>query len=104
MKYEELVEGYKKVVRKIYSPRLYCERVITFLRNYKPLQERRFRLHSYDIKALFKSIWLLGLRGKGRVYYWKLFFWSLLRRPRLFPLAVTLAVYGFNFRKLFENY
>ncbi|MHC4387654.1 MAG: B12-binding domain-containing radical SAM protein [Planctomycetota bacterium] len=104
MKYEELVEGYKKVVRKIYSPRLYYERVITFLRNYKPLQERRFRLHSYDIKALFKSIWLLGLRGKGRVYYWKLFFWSLLRRPRLFPLAVTLAVYGFNFRKLFENY
>ncbi|MHC4346538.1 MAG: DUF4070 domain-containing protein, partial [Planctomycetota bacterium] len=40
----------------------------------------------------------------GRIYYWKLIFWSLLRRPRLLPLAVTLAIYGFHFRKMFENY
>ncbi|MHC4617618.1 MAG: B12-binding domain-containing radical SAM protein [Planctomycetota bacterium] len=104
MKYEELVEGYKKVVGRIYSHKLYYERVITFLRNYKPLHRSRLRLHTYDIPAFLKSIWVLGLRGNGRIYYWKLLVWSLLRRPKLFPLAVTLAVYGFHFRKMFESY
>jgi radical SAM superfamily enzyme YgiQ (UPF0313 family) len=104
MKYEELVEGYKAVVGKIYSHKLYYQRVISFLRNYQPFQQGKLRLHSYDLRAFAKSIWFLGLRGSGRIYYWKLIFWSLLRRPRLLPLAVTLAIYGFHFRKMFENY
>jgi hypothetical protein len=29
-------------------------------------------------------------------------FWTLLRRPRLFPLAVTLSIYGFHFRQVIE--
>ncbi|MDP2968887.1 MAG: DUF4070 domain-containing protein [Deltaproteobacteria bacterium] len=37
--------------------------------------------------------------GRGRVYYWKLFLWALARRPRAFPLAITLAIYGHHFRK-----
>jgi radical SAM superfamily enzyme YgiQ (UPF0313 family) len=104
MSYDELVEGYKKVVRKIYSQKLYYERVVTFLKNYRPLPRGKFRLHSYDIKAFLKSMWVLGLRGKGRLYYWKLIAWSLLRRPRLLSLAVTLAAYGFHFRKISEDY
>jgi radical SAM superfamily enzyme YgiQ (UPF0313 family) len=104
MSYEELSEGYKRVVSKIYSPKLYYERLVTFLRDYRPLQRNRFRLHTYDIKAFLKSVWVLGLRAEGRRYYWKLVFWSLLRRPRLLPLAITLAVYGFHFRKIFEKY
>ncbi|MHC4214410.1 MAG: B12-binding domain-containing radical SAM protein [Planctomycetota bacterium] len=104
MSYEELVEGYKRVVSKIYSPKLFHERLVTFLREYRPLQKKRFRLHTYDIKAFLKSIWILGIRAKGRRYYWKLVIWSLVRRPRLFPLAITLAVYGFHFRQIFKNY
>ncbi len=45
----------------------------------------------------------LGIIGKERYQYWKLFFWSLFRRPRLFPLAITLAIYGFHFRKVFRS-
>jgi hypothetical protein len=104
MNYEELVEGYKEVVRKIYSHKLYYERVMTLLRNYKPFHKGKFRLHTYDIRAFIKSMWVLGLRGKGRIYYWKLVVWSLLRRPRLLPLAMSLAIYGFHFRKIFESY
>jgi len=104
MNYEELVEGYKEVVRKIYSHKLYYERVMTFLKNYRPFHRSRFRLHTYDIRAFLKSMWVLGLRGKGRIYYWRLVAWSLLRRPRLLPLAMSLAIYGFHFRKIFESY
>ena len=30
--------------------------------------------------------------------------WTLLRRPRLFPLAITLAIYGFHFRQVIERH
>lgn len=104
MNYEALINGYKRVVRTIYSPRHYYERILTLLRNFKPSQKNKFRLHFYHLGAFLKSIWLLGIKGKGRVYYWKLVFWSLFRRPQLLPLAVTFAIYGFHFRKIFRNY
>jgi hypothetical protein len=46
---------------------------------------------------------MLGIVGKERFHYWKLFFWSLFTRPRLFPLAITLTIYGFHFRKTFQR-
>jgi len=45
---------------------------------------------------------LLGVLEEGRLHYWRLFFWSLLRRPRQFSTAITLAIYGFHFRRVFE--
>jgi hypothetical protein len=30
-------------------------------------------------------------------------FWTLFRKPRLFPLAITYAVYGYHFRKVTET-
>jgi hypothetical protein len=53
--------------------------------------------------AFFKSIVMLGVIGKERFQFWKLFFWSLFRRPRLFPLAITFAIYGYHFRKITEK-
>jgi len=46
----------------------------------------------------------LGIKERGRRYYWKLFAFTLLKRPRLFPLSITLSVYGFHFRKMVEKY
>ncbi len=103
MGYQELVAGYRRVVQSIYSHKLYYERVMAFLRNYQPRRTGRFRRHSYDAWALVKSIWFLGLCSRGRRYYWKLLLWSLCRRPQLFPLAITLAVQGFHFRRMFAD-
>ncbi len=103
MNYDELVAGYRWVVRSIYSHQLFYERVMAFLKSYRPVRTGRFRRHSYDVWALLKSMWFLGIRSRGRMYYWKLFLWSLVRRPQLFPLAITLAVQGFHFRKMFSG-
>jgi hypothetical protein len=46
----------------------------------------------------------LGVIGKERLYYWKLFFGSIFCRPRNFSTAMTLAIYGFHFRRVFEQY
>jgi radical SAM superfamily enzyme YgiQ (UPF0313 family) len=102
MNLDDLLKGYQKVVRTIYSQKYYYERVLTFLRNYKPLGKTDIKIHLCDLAAFLKSIWRIGIIGKGRIYYWKLIFWSL-RHPQHFYLAVTLAIYGFHFRKIFEN-
>ncbi len=102
MNHEDLIKGYKKVVQTIYSHKYYYERILTFFKNYKPSQKVKVRLHFCDIKALLKSVWRMGIMNRGMIYYWKLIFWTL-RRPRYFPMAVTLLIYGFHFRKVFKN-
>jgi radical SAM superfamily enzyme YgiQ (UPF0313 family) len=99
MDYETLIEGYKKILHTIYSPRYFYYRVITLLKQYKP-RKRKANFKFHHIKAFLKSVWLLGIREKERLHYWKLIFWTLLRRPRFFPLAITFAIYGFHFRKI----
>lgn len=104
MNTEILVKGYRTILKTIYSPKHYYQRVKRFLKDYEPQQPRIFRIRFMHLKALVKSIILLGGIGKERVYYWRLFFWSLFRRPRLFPLAITFSIYGHHFRKVFEQY
>lgn len=96
---DALREGYRKILGQIYAPKLYYERVLTFLREY-PSPRIKIQLEPQYILALWRSIDQLGIRGAERLHYWRLFFWTLFRRPRLFPLAITLAVYGFHFRQV----
>ncbi|MRR54123.1 MAG: DUF4070 domain-containing protein [Deltaproteobacteria bacterium] len=103
MKTEQLLGGYLTILDTIYAPKNYYQRVIRLLREYRPLHLGKFHLQPGYVGALFKSMLFLGVVGKERLYYWKLFFWTLIRKPRLFPLAITYAVYGFHFRKVAEK-
>jgi hypothetical protein len=96
-----LREGYRKILNQIYAPSNYYERVLTFLREYRP-PAIKIRLEPQYVLALGRSMLELGVRGVERVQYWKLFFWTLFRRPRLFPLAITFAIYGYHFRRVAE--
>ena len=96
---ETLKEGYQRLLKHIYSPRFYYERVFTFLREYSPPQVR-LHLDLQSVLALGRSIYHLGMRGVERTYYWKLFFWTLFRKPRLFPVAIRMAILGFHFRQV----
>jgi radical SAM superfamily enzyme YgiQ (UPF0313 family) len=98
---ELLIKGYKGILSRIYSPAPYYTRVKEFLREYRPLQRKPFHFHFSYLGAFFKSILFLGIIEKERFHYWKLFFWSLFRRPQLFHLALTFSIYGFHFRKIF---
>jgi len=105
MNYETLINGYKHILNTIYSPKQYYERIKIFLKEYKPQRRKReSRFQFYHVRAFIKSMWVLGVKEKGRKYYWKLLVSTLLRRPRSFPLSVSLAVYGFHFRKITEKY
>jgi radical SAM superfamily enzyme YgiQ (UPF0313 family) len=101
MNFDTLREGYKHILRHIYSPKFYYQRVKTFLREYQS-PEIKAPLDFQHTLAFFRSIYRLGILGEERDHYWKLLLWTLFRRPKLFPLAVTFAIYGYHFRKTCE--
>ena len=94
-----LKDGYQKILEMIYSPRPFYTRVRAFLKEYKA-PKLKHRLDFTYFVAFLRSIYLLGIRGKERWEYWRLLFWTLFTRPRKFPLAITLTIYGFHFRKI----
>ncbi len=107
MNLDVLRKGYKEVLQYLYSPEAYYQRVKTFLKEYKPPKIHisfNARQIPVNLHALIHSILRLGIVGKERVQYWKLFWWTLFRRPRVFPLAITLAIYGHHFRKTSETH
>jgi radical SAM superfamily enzyme YgiQ (UPF0313 family) len=103
MQPEALIAGYQRILDIIYAPKQYYRRVTQLFREYRPRPQGRLHLQQGHIGAFFKSILFLGVIGKERLQFWKLFFWSLFIKPRLFPLAITYAVYGYHLRKVAEK-
>ncbi len=103
MKKSVLVKGYSDLLNNLYSPQNYYQRVINFLRDFNPQIKNinLSKLRFYHLKALFASLWLLGIQNKGRLYYWKLIFWSLFRRPKTLPQAIGFSITGLHFRRLY---
>ena len=103
MNLDMLRAGYRQILQYIYSPKQYYQRVKTFLREYKP-SPVKVPLDFQHIMAFFRSSIRLGIIGRERIQYWNLLFWTLFRRPKLFPQAVTMAIYGYHFRLICERH
>jgi radical SAM superfamily enzyme YgiQ (UPF0313 family) len=99
-----LSDGYKSVLKTIYSPKFFYERVMRFLKDFEPKKKKVFHFNPNYILALFRSILKLGVIGEERIYYWKLFIWTLFRKPQLFSLAILFAIYGFHFKKISNGF
>ena len=108
MKMEDLMGGYNKIIYSIYKYKNYYARIKMLLRELKLISNKRRKKLSFSkpnfstIKAFFKSMWHIGLRENGRMHYWKLLGWTLVKRPQALTVAVTLSIYGFHFRKVTE--
>ncbi len=98
-----LLDGYRSIMKQIYSPHNFYRRVRNFLKEFKapditiPIDFHRFL-------AFFHSGFRLGILGKERFQFWNLLLWTLIRKPALLPLAVTLAIYGHHYRRIRELY
>ncbi len=97
---QKLIDGYRQLVKSLYSPALYYERVCRFLECYRPARRERLRIR--HISALLKSLVYNGVFGNGasQVYYWKMFWNTVLFRPSAFPVAMTMMIFGEHFRKV----
>jgi radical SAM superfamily enzyme YgiQ (UPF0313 family) len=96
---ETLVAGYRRLVRQLYAPRMYYRRALTFLARYQP-QGPAVRVSAADVRAFLRSLWLLGVRHRGRRAYWQYMLQVLARYPRTFGQAMTLAITGHHFRSV----
>ena len=103
MDYKTLVEGYKKIIRDIYGPEVYYKRVRTFLRHYHMANKFNGLFSKAAIRGFLMSFYNLGIKRGVRRYFWKLMVWTLLRRPRMIPQALTMAIYGAHFMRHFET-
>jgi radical SAM superfamily enzyme YgiQ (UPF0313 family) len=101
---QKLLAGYQSILKTIYSPKYFYERVMIFMKDFEPKKKKVFHLNPNYILALFRSIYRLGVIGEERVYYWKLFFWTLFRKPQLFSLAILFAIYGFHFKQISNSF
>lgn len=99
MPVNELKAGYAYILDSIYSARGFTDRVITFLKNFRPYRHT-VTLEAEELLAFFQSIWQIGILGKDRMQYWRLFFWTLFNAPDKFPLAITFTIYGYHFRRV----
>lgn len=95
---EKLIEGYKKILSAIYSPKNYYKRINTFIRNYSPTVKGK--IPKEDIQAFLKSLWLIGILSKARLRYWKLIVNTFLTKRKALPAAVELAIYLQHFEKV----
>jgi radical SAM superfamily enzyme YgiQ (UPF0313 family) len=96
---EFLVNGYRDLMKRLYEPKAYYQRIRTFMEHHRP-NGPRLRLSPADLEAFLKSFWLLGIWHTGRTHYWRFFWSTLLRRPRQFRYAIELAIMGYHFRRV----
>jgi len=100
-----LREAYRDLLGRLYAPKAYYRRVRALLREYRPPRIKGRIDPGYlrqQALACARSVLRLGIAGRERVEYWKLIAWTIVRRPRLLPMAVTLAIYGYHFRMITE--
>ncbi len=91
-----LVDGYKRVLSELYSPKRYFERCITLLGRLSPATKAARSTSWNEIRALLLSLLKQGFSSYG-LQYWRYLLTAVLTRPRLFPDAVAFAIKGYHF-------
>jgi len=93
-----LLQGYKELLSKIYSPKLYYKRINLFIKNYKPTVKSR--LTNTEIKAFVRSIWKIGIVSRSRFLYWRMVIKTSVVKIKALPIAVELSIIGQHFEKI----
>jgi hypothetical protein len=97
---QRLVEGYKSILRSIYSPIEYYSRALDCLSYLTEGPEPRRNNLIRDAMAFMRVTLALGVRDPARLEFWRYMKHALTSHRQNFAHAVTLAAMGYHFRKL----
>jgi radical SAM superfamily enzyme YgiQ (UPF0313 family) len=99
-----LVEGYRSILRTIYSSGEYYQRALETLRRVSgtPSEPNRYSLGS-GIVTFTRIVVRLGVLDHERREFWKFFARSLANHREQFAHSMRLAVMGYHFRKLNDS-
>ena len=102
-----LVEGYRSVLKQIYSCEAYYERVRLYLNRTHPKPGKHLAGHrvsrqqwmtAANARAFVTSIVRQGVFGRSQWSYWKFLLAASTRYRHCFGTAMTLAVMGYHFQ------
>ena len=100
-----VVEGYKSIVRTIYSPKEYYQRALECLkrvRNEGPRPHSRGLFN--EIATLTRITFALGVFDRERKEFWRYMRRAIIHHRQVFDHAVMLAAQGYHLRRLTEAY
>jgi radical SAM superfamily enzyme YgiQ (UPF0313 family) len=105
MDQNRLVEGYKAILRNIYSPREYYKRALDCLSRFHQgrIEPRTTSLRD-DARSLYRIIMTLGIKDSERRAFWAYLFRLIRSYPREISHGLTLAAMGYHFRQVTEKY
>lgn len=101
MNESELIAGYKKIINDIYATKPYYTRVRKLFANYKRKIPKKQKINIPTFKALVKSIYVIGIRSKGKSDFWKFMMWTLIFQPSSLADAIEYAIYGYHYRIIY---
>ena len=100
---DRLLDGYQSIMKQLYSPKNYYQRIRILLKELKA-PEISLPMNIQRFLSCFRSAFRLGVLGKERFHYWQLMLWTLICKPRLISVAITLSIYGYHYRRICELY
>lgn len=90
---DTLVEGYRRLLERVYTPRAYFDRAMHSLELQRHLPPTPYRRPlGAALKTLARSLWRQGVRSSYRSDYWRFLIKAVWRSPRQFSAAVAHAV------------
>ena len=96
---QQLLEGFRSILQRIYNPKNYYARVRHFLEQSQP-NGRQCPLNLANCRALARSILRQGIFSRYALSYWRLFLAASTRYRRSFGSAIRLAIMGYHFDTL----
>lgn len=94
---EFLVENYRVLMRRLYEPRVYYQRIRVYLDAHRR-RGPRVPVTWPEMGAALRSLWVMGVVHRGRFAYWRFLTSTLARHPDQLGAAMTLAIMGHHFR------
>ncbi|MGH9409614.1 MAG: B12-binding domain-containing radical SAM protein, partial [Vicinamibacterales bacterium] len=100
-----LIEGYKSIVRNIYSPREYYERALSSLRHVEREHTPAMSggISASDIAAFARIITALGVRDRSRGEFWRFMKRVVVEHRGKIEAGLTHAALGYHLRALAEQ-
>lgn len=99
---DTLRTNYRALVKALYEPRNYYDRVKNLLTEYKEPKEKP-PLTKEAVLAVLRCFFWLGLVRRDRTPFWRVFLWTLFRRRDSVQNFLGLAILGYHFRKVHEG-
>jgi len=94
-----LEDNYRRLMKRLYEPGTYYRRIRTFLDAHS-MRGPREVLTWRDLRAVVRSLWVMGIRHQGRRQYWSFMAGTLVRHPRQVGVAISLAIMGHHYRQV----